>query len=89
MTRTHDPHLWHETRPDELSGSPILLLPSPVALRYGRVSVEARRQGSETLPSPSAIFLYSVYVLIALSLGEYGAIDGSADPKGKLQLTVF
>jgi hypothetical protein len=33
--------------------------------------------------------LYSVYVLIALALGEYGAIDRSADPKGKLQLTVF
>jgi hypothetical protein len=30
----------------------------------------------------------SVYVLVTLALGEYGAIDRSADPKGKLQLTV-
>jgi hypothetical protein len=34
-------------------------------------------------------FLYSVYVLIALALGEYRVVDRSADPKGKLQLTVF
>ena len=38
---------------------------------------------------PSAMFLHSVDVLIALTLGKYGAIDRSADPKGKLQLTVF
>ena len=37
----------------------------------------------------SPMFLCSVHVLIALTLGKYGAIDRSADPKGKLQLTVF
>ena len=39
------------------------------------------------LPSPR--FLYSVNVLIALSLGEYRVIDRSDDPKRKLQLTVL
>src|SRR4029077_6548573 len=34
-------------------------------------------------------FLYRVYVLIALALGKYRVIDRSADPKWKLQLTVF
>ncbi len=34
-------------------------------------------------------FLPGVYVFIALALGEYRAIDRPADPKGKLQLTVF
>ena len=31
----------------------------------------------------------SVYVPIALTLGKHGAIDCAADPKRKLQLTVF
>jgi len=35
------------------------------------------------------MFLYSVYVLIVLALGEWRVIDRSADPKGKLQFTVF
>jgi hypothetical protein len=39
--------------------------------------------------SISPMILCSVYVLIALALGEYGAIDRSADPKGKLQLAIF
>ncbi len=34
-------------------------------------------------------FLDSVYVLITFPLGKYRAIDRSADPKGKLQLTVL
>jgi hypothetical protein len=44
-----------------------------------------------TIPSRplSPMILYSVYVLIALALGKYGAINRSADPKRKLQLTVF
>src|ERR1700737_184956 len=49
-----------------------------------------RRQGarpSHFLPSP--LIWYRVYVLISLALGEYGAVDRSTDPKGKLQLTVF
>jgi hypothetical protein len=49
----------------------------------------ARRQGARPVPPSSPMILYSVYVLIALALGECGAIDRSADPKGKLQLTVF
>jgi hypothetical protein len=35
------------------------------------------------------MILHGVYVLIALALGECRTIDRSADPKGKLQLTVF
>jgi hypothetical protein len=49
----------------------------------------ARRQGARLSPVRSAMFLCSIYVLIALTLGKYGAIDRSADPKGELQLTVF
>jgi hypothetical protein len=37
----------------------------------------------------SPMVLYSVYILIALTLVKYGAIGRAADPKGKLQLTVF
>jgi hypothetical protein len=37
----------------------------------------------------SPMFLYSVYVLLAFPLGKYRVINGSADPKGKLQLPVF
>jgi hypothetical protein len=33
--------------------------------------------------------LYSVYVLVTLALGKHGAINRSADPKGKLQLTIL
>jgi hypothetical protein len=33
--------------------------------------------------------MYGVHVFIALAFGEYRAIDRSADPEGKLQLTVF
>ena len=43
---------------------------------------------SETVPLSSMI-LHSIYVLIAFTFGEYGAIDGSADAKRELQLTVF
>jgi hypothetical protein len=49
----------------------------------------ARRQEVRLSHLPSPMFLWSVYVLIALALGKYGALDGSADSKGKLQLTVF
>jgi hypothetical protein len=41
------------------------------------------------LDLPSPLILYGVYVLISLALGEYGAVDRSTDPKGKLQPTVF
>ena len=37
----------------------------------------------------SPVIVCSVYVRVALSLGEYGTIDGSTDAKGKLQFTVF
>jgi hypothetical protein len=37
----------------------------------------------------SPMFLYSVHVLIALTLGKYRAIDRSTDPKGELQLSFF
>jgi hypothetical protein len=37
----------------------------------------------------SPIFLYSVHVLVTFALGKHRAIDRSADPKGKLQLTIF
>ena len=49
----------------------------------------AGRQGARLSHLPLPTLLYSVYVLVALTLGKYGAIDRSADPKGKLQLTVF
>ena len=49
----------------------------------------ARRQEVRLSHLPSPVLLWSVYVLIALTLGKYGTIDRSADPKGKLQLTVF
>ena len=42
-------------------------------------SLHAREFLAGTLP-----ILRSIYVLIALALGEYGAIDRSADPKGEL-----
>jgi hypothetical protein len=35
------------------------------------------------------MFLYGVYVLIAIVFGKYRVIDRTADSKGKLQLTVF
>jgi TRAP-type mannitol/chloroaromatic compound transport system permease small subunit len=37
----------------------------------------------------SPMCLYSVHVLIALTLGKYRAIDRSTDPKGELQLSFF
>jgi len=37
----------------------------------------------------SPIIWRSVYVLVTLALGKHWVIDGSADPKGKLQLTIF
>jgi hypothetical protein len=37
----------------------------------------------------SPMFLYSVHVLIALTLGKYRAIDRSTNPKGELQLSFF
>ncbi len=37
----------------------------------------------------SPMILRSVYVLVTLPLGKHWAIDRSADPKGKLQLTIF
>jgi hypothetical protein len=46
-------------------------------------------EGARLSRLPSSRFLGSVHVLIALSLGKYGTIDRSANPKGKLQLTVF
>jgi hypothetical protein len=44
---------------------------------------------NEAVPRRSTMILHGVYVLIALALGEYGAIDRSADPKWKLQFAVF
>jgi hypothetical protein len=41
------------------------------------------------VPRRSPMILHGVYVLIALALGEYWAIDRSTDPKWKLQFTVF
>ena len=35
------------------------------------------------------MILWSVYVLVTLPLGKHWAIDRSANPKGKLQLTIF
>jgi hypothetical protein len=37
----------------------------------------------------SPMILRSVYVLVTLALGKHWAIDRSADPKGKLQFTIF
>jgi hypothetical protein len=50
-----------------------------------RVDHSSRTVGHLPLPR----FLYRVYVLIAVALGEYWVIDRPADPKGKLQLTVL
>ena len=65
----------------------------PVAWRHSFHSSDTIRVGDHSSGTvrhvPSPRFLYSVYVLIALALGEYRVIDRSADPKGKLQLAVF
>jgi hypothetical protein len=45
--------------------------------------------GRDSITFPSPRFLDSVYVLIALPLGEQWIIDRTADAKGKLQLAVF
>jgi hypothetical protein len=58
--------------------------------RYWLRFLELRWPGARLyhlLPSP--MLLRSVYVLIALPLGEYRVIDRSADAKWKLQLAVY
>ena len=51
--------------------------------------VERGLRAPEKFSDWHSAILRSVYVLIALALGEYGAIDRSADPKRKLQLAVL
>jgi hypothetical protein len=50
---------------------------------------ELRWPGARPNHLPSPMFLYSVYVFVALAFGKYRVIDRSADPKGKLQLAVL
>ncbi len=51
--------------------------------------IERGLRAPEKFSDWQSAILRSVYILIALALGEYGAIDRSADPKRKLQLAVF
>ena len=44
----------------------------------------ARRQGTRLSISPQR-WVFTVYVLIALTLKKYGAIDRAADPKSFLR----
>jgi hypothetical protein len=70
---------------------------SPVTLRKPKcipvgndVLIENRSFLSDFIhPLRSGVLLWCVHVFIAFSLGKYGAIDRSANPKRKLQLAVF
>ena len=64
-------------RPDELSASPILLLPSPVALRYGRVSVEANLDFVEMVEDEFGRM--SAEILDAIRFGIMAAVDVHSD----------
>lgn len=57
--------------------------------RYWLRFLELRWREARLYHLPSPMLLWSVYVLIALALGEYRVIDRSADAKWKLQLTVY
>jgi hypothetical protein len=59
-------------------------LDSPRQRRYSEYGTLLKQAVGQLLG-----FLYSIYVLFTFPLEEYRAIDRSADPKGKLQLTVF
>ena len=56
-------------------------------LDSSKIAVTTAR--SEEIDLFSTLFLFSVYVLVALALGEDRAVDRSPDAKGKLQLAVF
>src|SRR2546422_11758212 len=64
-------------RPDELSGSPILLLPSPAALRHGRVSVEANLDFVEMVEDEFG--WVSAEIPDAIRFGIMAAVDVHSD----------
>jgi hypothetical protein len=41
------------------------------------------------IATQSLTIRYGVNILVTFALGKHWAIDRSADPKGKLQLTIF
>ena len=72
----------------------MLGMDSNLGLRIGPTEDELipkaplRGRGVNLYQLPSPRFLYSVYVLITLPLGEDWAIDRTPDSEGKLQPTV-
>jgi hypothetical protein len=80
---------WPSTTCRRIQFSGTGCLPFRDSVVFGRARRVPSQAANKMVPRRSPMILHGVYVLIALALGEYWAIDRSTDPKWKLQFTVF